>query len=525
MGASKRAPWWRPGYLALGLCAIAFLAAALVATAIFDRLPHVEDDVAFLFQAKTLASGRLFAASPPRPEFFEIPFVLHRDGLWFGKYPPGYPAVLALGVVAGQPWLLNPLVGALCCGLVYVVGRRLYGPATGLLAAGLLVASPFFLLQAGSFLSHVVCLFWALTFMCLFHVAVQRDSWARAALAGAAIGMLFLSRPLTAVGIGAPYALWAGCDLLVRRRRLGPYLALLASFLPFLGAFLGYNYLTTGHPMRTAYELYWPYDRIGFGPGLGTLGYHGPDEAMLNTRVNLGALSDFLFGWPLRLSLLPALLAFGVAGWRFAERPLGRAGRRAPATLAGAEPPLLSQEANDLLLASVVISLVLVHLAYWTPGQMYGPRYYFEAMGALVLLSARGVFLVVGAVVARLGPRGEHARPLALAGTLLVVAGLFAHSYLNFTAVEFARTIRWYDIDAAGLRVVWQAGLHDAVVFVKRGYWTDYAPFFSQNTPGLDGDVVYAIDLGPQRNRELMALYPGRSFYRFADGELTSLAY
>jgi len=36
-------------------------------------------------------------------------------------------------------------------------------------------------------------------------------------------------------------------------------------------------------------------------------------------------------------------------------------------------------------------SLVLVHIPYWTSGCIYGPRYYFEALPALLLLTARGV--------------------------------------------------------------------------------------------------------------------------------------
>ena len=42
--------------LALALCLVALAASAWVATVVFDRLPHVEDDVAFLFQARTIAS-------------------------------------------------------------------------------------------------------------------------------------------------------------------------------------------------------------------------------------------------------------------------------------------------------------------------------------------------------------------------------------------------------------------------------------------------------------------------------------
>src|SRR4029079_14483407 len=53
--------------------------------------------------------------------------------------------------------------------------------------------------------------------------------------------------------------------------------------------------------------------------------------------------------------------------------------------------PRMVPEVWDLLLAAVVVSLIGVHLAYWTPGLMYGPRYYFEAIGAMVLLSSRGI--------------------------------------------------------------------------------------------------------------------------------------
>ena len=102
-----------PGMVVFFICLISFLASAWVSTNVFDRLPHVEDDVAFLFQAKTIASGHLLATPPQSPIFFQIPFVIIRDGHWFGKYPPGYPMVLAIGVFFGHAWLLNPIVGAI----------------------------------------------------------------------------------------------------------------------------------------------------------------------------------------------------------------------------------------------------------------------------------------------------------------------------------------------------------------------------------------------------------------------------
>ena len=519
----------RAGHLAVLLSLFAFLGATWVSTFVFDRLPHVEDEVAFLFQAKTIASGQLTAPAPPLPEFFEIPFVLVREGRWFGKYPPGYPLVLAAGVAAGQPWLVNPVAGALCVSLVYLLGRRLYGSATALLAAALLVASPFFLLQAGSFMTHVVSLLWATLFVLLFAASRQRRAWGLALAAGASLGMLFLTRPLTAVGIGAPFALWVAAQTLLAKRSARLQLPLLLGFVPFVACFLAYNALTTGSPLKAAYELWWPYDRIGFGQGVGVLGHYGPDEAIINVRYSLRNLANYLFGWLLGLSLVPAVLAAGVAVTRLAVATwrCRTPGNDPPGVAASAPARLPADAAYDVLLFAVAVSLVVVHLAYWISDQTYGPRYYFEAIGALVLLSARGILCLAGAVrhaARRLAPAasGRPERYAALAVWMLVL-GLFLNAYADFVPREFTRYIRWYDIDASGLHVVDEAGLHQALVFVAYGYWTDYAPFFTRNTPALDGDVVYAIDRGPAQNRRLMALYPGRAFYRYADRRLVPL--
>ena len=77
-----------------------------------------------------------------------------RDGAWFGKYPPGYPAILALGVLAGVPWLVSPLAAAATLLLQYALGRSLFGGGSGLLGALLLLLSPFFLFMSGSFMSQ-----------------------------------------------------------------------------------------------------------------------------------------------------------------------------------------------------------------------------------------------------------------------------------------------------------------------------------------------------------------------------------
>lgn len=518
--------------LALALCAVALVASAVVSTQVFERLPHTEDELAFLFQARTLAQGRLWAPAPAEVSTFEAPFILIHDSKWFGKYTPGYPLLLAGGVLAGQPWLVNPVLAALCVGLIYLLGRRAYGPGTGLLAAALAAASPFLLLQAGSFMGHVATLSWTLLFSLMYLRARSTGQRAAALAGGVAMGMLFLSRPLTAVGIALPFVLWAAADVATgvvaarrgrgqgaRRSNLRPYVLMLAAFLPFVAALLAYNQATTGDPLLFAYELYWPYDRIGFGEGIGIDGLHTWALGGLNTALNVEALGQYLFGWPKGWSLAPALLgvlgaAVGLALW---ARRAGRLGAEAAAELV---KPLQM----DVLLALIAASLALVHMVYWNVGQMYGPRYYFEALGALALLSARGILWparVLGGVLQRAtGVDSGRGRAVALALmlVLMVVAGLFAQAYRTWAPETFASYRGWYGIDGRGLAAVRQAGIHDALVLVRSPIWTDYAAFFSQNRPTLDGDIVYAADRGGAVNARLLLLYPGRVVY-FWDGE------
>jgi hypothetical protein len=68
-------------------CLFSFVASGLVAVLVLEQVPHLEDEVAYLFQAQVFSTGRLFAKSPDLPECFFAPFVLDHEGRRFGKYP------------------------------------------------------------------------------------------------------------------------------------------------------------------------------------------------------------------------------------------------------------------------------------------------------------------------------------------------------------------------------------------------------------------------------------------------------
>jgi hypothetical protein len=449
--------------LAVSLAVATLGITAYVADVLLQRMPHVQDSVAYYFQAQIFAMGRIWADLPPLPDFFAHEFVLQHDGRWFGKYPPGFPLILAAGVVAGLPWLVNPLLAAVTSLATYGVGVRTAGRATGLLAALLLLLSPFFLFLSGSFMAHTA----GLAFTMLFALAYARE---RPLLAGLALGMSATVRPYTALLLALPF----GVDLLLRLRsdpratlRFGVLMAL--GLAPPLALFVGWNWVMAGGPTANTMELWWPTDKLGFGADKGLSG-HTPLNGLYNSLRNLNELSRHAFGWPALFTFLFALVPFAS----------GRATR-----------------AEVLWLASW-FCLMFGYFFWWADGVMYGPRFYLEAMGFVALLTARGA-LLLGPL---LGP--------VLLGALLLFNGFF---YLPVQAP----LLRGYNfVSRDSLDAVARAGVKNAVVFVDPGpvaEWWNYGMVFSANTPRLDTDVIYARDLGP-RNRDLMELFPDRNFYR-----------
>jgi hypothetical protein len=363
-----------------------------------------------------------------------------------------------------------------------------------------------------------VSLFWTLLFVLLYTFARSRQGWLIPLSAGAALGMLFMTRPLTAVGVALPFVLWTLASIARERRINRSYLVMLVAVLPFIGGYLVYNDYTTGSPFRTAYELWWPFDRIGFGPEIGING-HDLNDGIRNTRINSNSLAAYLFGWPGRSSLVPALAVVAASLGAIGLRTY----RRARGSLQSSSGSACSPEAWDLLLAGVVLGVMLVHVFYWTPGQMYGPRYFMEAIGPLVILTARCVdrlALALAHTLAALVPRIRESTAAAYALAGVVLLGLTLYGHLWWAPQEFERFRGWNDITGHDLATVEAYDLSNAVVLVQRDSWTDYAAFFTRNTPSLDGDVVYASNRGPVENQLLMSAYPGRSFYRYADGRL-----
>ncbi len=192
----------------------AFFMSALVSRVVFDRLPHLEDEVAYLFQAKTYAGGNLVIPTPEPRRAFWMPFLIDRGGLRFGKYTPGWSMQLAVGVLLGQWWIINAFFSALTVALVYRLGREIFNPDVGVIAAALTTFSPMALLLNGTLMGHTSALFAATLFIYAYwRIERGRRTLLWGAVAGIALGMLVANRPITGVAVAVPLILWSGMRL------------------------------------------------------------------------------------------------------------------------------------------------------------------------------------------------------------------------------------------------------------------------------------------------------------------------
>ncbi len=513
-------------WIVLFLCLVSFAASGLVAEFVFERLPHLEDEVAYLFQARVFALGRCYVDSPPKPSSFFAPFVVDYQGKRFGKYPPGYSLLLSTGVLLGQPWVINSLATALSLFVLYLLGAALYNRAVALLAVVLGLSSPFLLIMSGTLLSHPACLLFISLFLLFFFKATTSPRWYYPLAAGAWLGLAFLIRPVTALGVGAPFFIYAlalalkngksrrwtriqaDCSndfsrfVCTRTEEINRFhgkemarYALMAVVFLFLALLLPwYNFVLTSDPLLSPYRLCYDYDRFGFGLGFGP-DEHTLENAWYNLKLNLSRLNVHLFGWPLS-SLLFVPVPFLT----------------------------LSKKKWDYLLLAGALSLALTYTPYWASGGNYGgPRYYYEALPLLFLLTARGIekaAYLLSKVPGTLEVPGTSTRETRFFGknlvsglVYLVVAGLVLYNLGQHLPGQLSQYRGFYGITAESLRAAQKADLKNALVFVYREDWTDYAPLFSVNSPTLDSEVVYAIDRGEVENADLMALYPDRAYY------------
>jgi 4-amino-4-deoxy-L-arabinose transferase-like glycosyltransferase len=270
---------------------------------------------------------------------------------------------------------VNPVLAGIGALLTYLIGWRLYDRRTGLLTAGLLAASPWYLFLGMSLMTHLSSFVFAAGAVdaVLRWRASRRTPWLFAA--GVLVGGVGLVRPLEAVVVGG--LLGAAVLWLARRERLVvSALSLGAGAILATSVLIPYHLALTGSvttfPINSYVDtVYEPgANSLGFGPnrGLGWTGLdpfpgHGARDVVVNLVLNGHATDVELFGWATGawFLLLGAVLL-----------------RRLSAT--------------DWWVVAGFALPVAIHVPYWfAGGPDFGARYWFMLILPAVLLAARGL--------------------------------------------------------------------------------------------------------------------------------------
>lgn len=465
--------------------------AAMLSWVVYERHPHLQDEVGYLYHARYFARGLLSLPAPPVPAAFEV-YVMQADGhRWFSPVPPRWPAVLALGVPFGATWLVNPVLGAVNVLLSSILLRELYDRSTARAVVLLLAVSPWHVFMAMNFMTHTVTLTCAL----VAAVAVVRARHAGpgtsafwGGLAGVSLGLGVLVRPLDGVVIAALVGIWA---LGVGARRVSwPGLAAIALASVLVGGLtLPYNRHLTGDarifPINAYFDLRFGKNSnaYGFGPDRG-MGWaidpfpgHSPLDAIINANLNAFSLNVELLGWSTGSLLLIALLPF-----------LGRLTRA------------------DYAMVTVSAAVFVAYFFYYfSGGPDFGARYWYLMLLPALALTVRGV----QALDAVLGsPRGQGVVGAASLG--VVCLSLIA--LIDFFPWRAIDKYHHYLGMRPDIRELVRAGQFGADLVLIRGpEHPDYASALIYNPIDLQAAApVFVWDRSPEVRARILASYAGR---------------
>jgi hypothetical protein len=421
-----------------GLLLAVLVSLLTVSRLVFRGRPHLVDSIAQLFQARIFASGLLAAPPPALPEFFATQQMLIDGSGWYAQYPPGHAALLAIGYLLGAAWLVPVVLSVGTAGLIYLFTARVYGRRTSLVALGLTLICPFFLFMGASFMNHVSTLFFVTLFLYLYACWDSGGSPLIAALAGAALGVAFLSRPLTAAAIGLVFAVAA-----LRsggRDAWRSYATAAIAGVTVASVYFVYNAATTGDPLLPGYVKLWGGDHgLGFhATPWGQL--HTPVAGLRNELLDISLLNLALFEWPLP-ALLPIGLGFAL-GW-------------------------LSMAWDRRLLAAF-LAIPAAYFFYWHRDAFLGPRFLYSGLALVLPLTAHALVegaRRLGGRRIRLGSLFHPVRTTTLVGAVLALCVAYSLVYaIPQRARVYATGLRSMKIDI--LADARAAGIERGLIFV-----------------------------------------------------------
>ena len=466
-------------------------------------LPHYHDEFSYLLAADTFAHGRL--TNPPHPMWvhFETFHVIWHP-TYMSMYPPGQGLILALGQILGSPWIGQLLASALmCAGICWMLQGWI--PARWAFLGGVLAVARLGLL------SYFTNGYWS---ACLpaFGGALVLGSLPRiqhgirprhASILAIGLAILANTRPyegfLLSAGVAIALFAW-----MLSKKGPAPSTSLARIVLPVvltlapLAAWTGYYYYrVTGNPFRMAYDVnrsmyamgryfIWqkPWPRKTYHHAKMQATY----ERELRATTQYKTLSGFLHAARGKIHDFWQLYLVSPLPFFFIALPCAARDRR-------------------LRVPWMILAIFVAGLAI----EVWFLPHYFAPAAALLYL-----FLMQCARhVQHFEWRGRFIGP-AMVRSIAVVYIATVALRLTFAVTGIHPEKEWQHGDMARAAIVRKLdaipGQH--VVFVSYEPDFDLDREWVFNGANIDAQkIVWARDMGPQGNQELVDYYRGRKFW------------
>ena len=446
---------------------------------IFPAYSWNRDEPVYLWQVHALREGKVFTSGGGFPLFFQPWLSGISDGMFFSQYTLGWPLVLLAGdVLFGTAAAAIVFGTALAVVGTYALARELTSDhRIALVAAATLTLSPLLVIQSGLYLGYLFSLGLGTLFGASFLAGLRTSRIWPFVVSGVLVGYLFMTRPydafLWAVAFGgyALFAYWRDHRTLVRA---GAWV--FVGFLPLLISTLTYNRYVTGS--FTQFPITAADARDTFGFGIKSIGARwsttdfGPATAFKGVGRNGVELPPFLLGSYL------GIVAAAVGFW------------------------LRRRDRSTYALIAIGVVFPIGYFFFWgialsaNFADVSGPLYFIPLLAPICILIA--VALVTA---------WRYRRGLAtVVGAILVVTTVpFMIDRLENNQAISKAQVPWRDAE--------QEFRGRSLVFVEgSGPYLLHLDPFSENTPDLDGRILYASDRGAE-NLDLIAARPGRRVY------------
>jgi len=466
----------------IGASSLAFLLITLSRIVVLQTAVVSDDENAYTFMAQLFASGKPYVSAPPESlsPFFENRFLIIRAGKMYGIYFPGHPAALAIGEWLGGLQWVTTVSATLTVPLVFGIARRLFDQRTALLSLPMLLVSPYFLFSSATLLAHSTVAVLLMTFV-YAALRVHEDPctirwWL---LVGLSLGWAGLTRPFSAPAFAAPWLVWLAVRLW-RARSPRASIGAGVCALVVIGALallLAYQQALSGSPFESGYQTFSRLHNFELVDTVVRAPW--PLPSIHELSYTLARFNFWLFGWPVSLVL---------AG--FLPRRSG---------------------SLRLLASCAMVVLVYAGISAATINSI-GPAHYAELAAPLVLLSASGLVRLIDL----------SRRVQILPGTPRFVASFPVVATLcamtTFLPVYGSSLRASAELVNAPYEFV-EAQVPDrAIVFVQSLPGTAIRPYTwafyrRNNRPDLSDRVLFVNFLDPERNKDLMRVFPDRRAY------------